>query len=193
MHSITISRKELDKSPEHIKSIRPDLHYVGVDVCDCNNDDVSKGFADEYVLTDGENFADTIRNLPGEFDAAVSSHNLEHCNHPMETLDAICSRLKKGGRLHLSFPCEDSVTFPSREGTLNFYDDPTHIYLPDFKAVIKRLVRDNGMYIDFAASSYKPFLAWLRGMIQNCFNKHSASGCIWYYYGFVSVIIAHKK
>ena len=90
-------------------------------------------------------------------------------------------------------PSALAVELTARQGTLNFYDDPTHIYLPDFKAVIKRLVRDNGMYIEFASKSYKPFLAWLRGMIQNCFNKHSASGCIWYYYGFVSVIIAHKK
>ena len=39
----------------------------------------------------------------------------------------MCISLKKGGILYMAFPCEESITFPSREGTLNFYDDPTHV------------------------------------------------------------------
>ncbi len=185
MKSLPLKAKILDvgcglNSPERFKSIRPDLYYVGVDVCDC--DEATKKFADEYVVTDGEKFAGTIRNLPGEFDAAVSSHNLEHCNHPMETLDAICSRLKKGGRLHLSFPSENSVTFPSRIGTLNFYDGETHIYVPDFKAVMKRLIRDNKMFVEFAAPSYRPFFGRMAGMLQNLFMREKTTRLIWYYY-----------
>ncbi len=131
--------------------------------------------------------------MPDEFDAAISHHNLEHCNHPMETLDAICSRLKKGGMLYLAFPSERSVTFPSRKGTLNFYDDGTHIYLPDFKAVMKRLIRTNGMSVDFVAESYRPFLPSLIGMFQKHIIKDRATYYIWCYYGFVTIITAHKK
>ena len=180
-------------SPEHTKKLCPDIYYVGVDVCDYNNDEKSKTLADKYIMTSGENFAETIKNLPDEFDAAVSNHNLEHCNHPMETLDAICSRLKKGGKLYLAFPSEKSVTFPSRKGSLNFYDDGSHVYLPDFKAVIKRLIRNNGMSIDFAEASYMPFLAKIIGMFQNRIIRDRATYYIWCYYGFETIITAHKK
>ena len=180
-------------SPENAKHLRPDVFYVGIDVGDYNTDEKSKTLADKYIITSGDNFADTIGNLPYEFDAAISNHNLEHCNHPMETLDAICSRLKKGGRLYLAFPSEESATFPSRKGTLNFYDDSTHIYLPDFKAVMKRLIRNNGMSVDFVARSYRPFLARMIGMIQKFIIKDRATHFIWCYYGFETVITAHKK
>ena len=180
-------------SPENTKLLRPDLYYAGIDVGDYNTDEASKNAADEYILTSGENFAETIGNLPEEFDAAISSHNLEHCNHPMETIDAICSRLKKDGRLFLAFPCEMSVIFPSRKGTLNFYDDSTHINLPDFKAVMKRLIHDNRMSVDYVSYSYKPVLGWLLGMLWNIFEKDRVNRLIWCYYGFETIIWAHKK
>ena len=114
-------------SPEMTKKRRPDIYYAGIDIDDYNTDDISKKLADEYILTDAENFAKTIRSLNISFDAAISSHNLEHCNYPMETIDAICNRLKGWGVLYLAFPSENSVNFPSRINTLNFYDDSTHI------------------------------------------------------------------
>ena len=38
--------------------------------------------------------------------------------------------LKKGGIIYLVTPSEKSIDFPSREGTLNYYDDKTHKYKP---------------------------------------------------------------
>ena len=149
--------------------------------------------ADEYILTSGEDFADTIDNLPSDFDAVISSHNLEHCNYPMKTIDAICGRLKKEGKLFLCFPSENSVTFPSRIGTLNFYDDITHREVPDFKAVMKRLIRDNRMSVDYAAAQYRPFIGHTIGSIYNLLFKKKSSRLLWYYYGFETMIWAHKK
>ena len=180
-------------SPENTKRIRSDLYYVGIDVGDYNTDELSKKLADEYIITTGEDFANTIKNLPHEFDAAVSWHNLEHCNKPMETIDAICSRLKTGGRLYMGFPSEQSVIFPSRKGTLNFYDDETHQYVPVFKDVIKRLVKDNRMFIDFVAQNHQPIFYRAAGIFIDRIITDRNTKFTWPHYGFETVIWAHKR
>lgn len=189
-------------SPERIKKLRPDLYYVGVDVGDYNNDETSLSMADEYIITTGEDFAQTIRNLPQDFDAAISSHNIEHCNKPLETLDAICGRLKQDGRLYLAFPSEKSVTFPSSQtSTVNFYDDETHIYLPNFREIMKKLIHDNKMRVDYVVPEYRPLILRLRGAfhyhVGGAFHyffggKNTEYG-FWEYLGFETKIWAHKK
>ncbi len=129
----------------------------GLDIGNYNNTETSLSYADEYILTTGEEFAKTIASLGSDFDAVISSHNLEHCNYPMETLNAMCSCLKPGGKLYLAFPSEASVLFPCRTGALNFYQDDTHIYLPVLRDIMKKLIRDNKMNVDFVDGSYKPF------------------------------------
>ena len=107
-------------SPASTKELTRDCYYVGVDVGDYNQTSQSISMADEYHVFAPENFAEGIDGLPKDFDAVVSSHNLEHCNKPYETLRAMCRSLKRGAMLHLSFPNSDSVNFPHRDGTLNF-------------------------------------------------------------------------
>ena len=55
----------------------------------------------------------------------------------------MCISLKQDGILYMAFPCEESVTFPSREGTLNFYDDPTHINIPIFDDILDQIKSNN--------------------------------------------------
>ncbi len=116
-----------NQSPERFKSIKPDVYYVGVDVGDYNNSLTSINSADEYHIFRSDEFDKGISRIPHLFDAVISSHNFEHCNHPDSTLDAMCSKLKSGGRLFMAFPSEKSVHFPSRGVVLTFMMIP-HIY-----------------------------------------------------------------
>ncbi|MDR1653380.1 MAG: class I SAM-dependent methyltransferase [Prevotellaceae bacterium] len=115
-----------NNSPQKTKALRPDIHYVGLDIEDYNQQIPVNHFADEYILTDPSKFADEIEKRIGEFDAVISCHNLEHCNDYRRVIDAMFGALRPGGYVYIAFPCENSVHFPSRKGTLNFYDDPTH-------------------------------------------------------------------
>lgn len=142
-------------SPMLTKMLAPDCCYVGIDVANYNNPDAVLDYADEYKLFTPEGFAEGIAGLEEEFDAVISSHNIEHCNRPKETLAAMCDKLKKGGMMYMAFPSEASADFPHRNKTLNFYDDPTHIYLPEFDDVLQSL-KENGMEIVFSSKEYKP-------------------------------------
>lgn len=151
-----------NNSPETTKNWRNDIYYVGLDIEDYNNSMSSLSRCDEYIISDPENFSDKILSIKHSFDGVISSHNLEHCNKPWKTIDAMCMKLCRGGKMYLAFPSEKTIDFPSRNGTLNFYDDPTHIFLPDYSKIIKRL-EENGMRILFSRKQYKPIYYRIMG------------------------------
>jgi SAM-dependent methyltransferase len=71
--------------------------------------------------------------FPSEtFDLAVMSHILEHLCDPCRAVCETHRVLKHGGILYCEVPSVMSIFVPSisfglrKEGTINFYDDPTH-------------------------------------------------------------------
>jgi len=179
-------------SPGLIKRLRPDVHYTGIDVGDYNQPSSAIDLADEYLICDPREFAERISTL-GPFDAIISAHNLEHCNEPYEVVCSMISVLKRGGALYLSFPCEDSVSFPSRVGTLNFYDDPTHQHVISFDRIIGYL-GDGGCSIQFASRRYRPLLLFLLGFFSEpkSISSNRVIDGTWAYWGFESLIWAKR-
>lgn len=183
-------------SPARVKDQRPDIVYTGLDVNDFNHAIPPDLHADRYLVVSPQNFASEIETLKGSYDAVISSHNLEHCLEPDRVLSAIVSALKPNGRLYLSFPAEESVNFPSRKGTLNFYDDPTHREVPKFRAVIDKL-EQHGMTIELARKRHRPPILFLAGLILeplSILTGRTMPGLsTWALYGFESVIWARRR
>lgn len=179
--------------PSRFKSIRPDLYYVGIDVGDYNNSREDIRRADEYIVTSPDLFPKSISELGQRFDAVVSSHNLEHCNHPEETLVEICGVLKTGGLIFLAFPSEESVYYPKRKGTLNFYDDATHIWVPNWSTV-QKILKMQGISIIKSKKNYRPFIHLICGMIFEPLSRYykRVFPGTWALYGFESVIWGRK-
>jgi SAM-dependent methyltransferase len=180
-----------NNSPFRVKSQRPDVYYIGLDVGDYNQ--TQPEMANQYVVVPPEAFVDEIDKLAGSLDGVISSHNIEHCNDPSAVTLAMALSLKPGGRLYMSFPSEQSVTFPNRGGCLNFYDDPTHQQLPRFNEIQESL-RAAGLDIVFAKQRYRPPMLWLLGALMEPISRlrqRIAPGT-WAYWGFESVIWATK-
>jgi SAM-dependent methyltransferase len=183
-----------NNSPFKIKSIFVHIFYTGIDIGDCHQ--TKPNLADKYIITSPDNFADKILEMKNSFDVVVSAHNLEHCNHREKTLAAMCEALKKTGMLYLSFPSEKSVDFPSRSGTLNYFDDHTHKYQPPEYNKIIEILLSNNMEIIFSSKSYKPIIPFLVGfMIEPISKKQKrllSCRLTWSYYGFETIIWAKK-
>lgn len=184
-------------SPYLVKMQRPDLYYVGLDVGDYNQTVDPTRFADEYILTPPEKFADAIAALGCRFDAVISSHNIEHCDDPDGVLTAMSRALRKSGRLYMSWPSEPSLHFPSRKGCLNFHDDPTHQHMPSFDAVVGTVERE-GAVATFKSRTYKPPLPWLVGLLLEPISsvtkkKVAFMQATWAFYGFESVVFFSKN
>jgi SAM-dependent methyltransferase len=183
-----------NNSPYRIKCQRPDLYYIGLDIENYNQNTSPNRVADSYVLTSSENFPHEIWKLKDQLDAVISAHNLEHCDKPVDVLRAMVSSLKEGGRLYLSFPCEQSVFFPPRRGTLNFYDDLTHKQMPNLEEV-RSLIEAEGLQIDFLAGHYRPHILKAGGMLLEPFAQffnRTIPGFTWSFYGFESIIWASR-
>jgi SAM-dependent methyltransferase len=179
-------------SPHLVKSLFPDCTYTGIDVSDYGQ--TKTNLSDRYVIVDSNRFPDGIKALGKKFDAVISSHNLEHCEDRDATLNAMMAVLKNGGRLYMSFPSETSVTFPSRAGCLNYYDDPTHKSTPpDFGATID-LLSKKGFLILYSVKRYRPLLFWALGLLSEPISRRRGRmRGTWEYYGFESIIWAQQR
>ena len=183
-----------NNSAYKIKSCLPNSYYVGIDIGDYNNDNDVNLYADKYILTTPINFVESISSISFKFDAVISSHNLEHCNDRYGTLNAILDKLKDGGKIYLSFPSEKTISFPKRDGCLNYYDDPTHKDCPPNYNRVLEIIKNKSFNILFSTPSYKPFLLNRYGFFANLisyFTKKVSLG-VWEWWGFESIIIAQK-
>ena len=181
-----------NNSPFQIKSLLPNSTYTGIDIADYNQ--TRPNPADRYILTSPENFTKAIERFDAEFDAVISSHNLEHCDDRDGTFLAMLRAVRLNGKIFVCFPCEASVTMPSRPGTLNYYDDPTHkTKPPDFDRLIA-ICAENGFEIIFSAKRFKPAALWLLGLVCEPISriKRKVLRGTWALYGFESVLIARK-
>jgi SAM-dependent methyltransferase len=196
--SIPKSAKVLDvgcgnSSPVITMTARPDLRYTGLDVCDYEQEAPANDYSEEYVVVSSENFAAEIMKRQNRYDAVICCHNLEHCTEQEQVLIAMLRALRKNGTIFLAFPCADSVRFPSREGTLNFFDDKTHTKPPDFPWILNTL-SEEGFKITFAQRRYRPWRHFMIGLLLEPISrmKKKVIKGTWSLYGFESIIWAKK-
>jgi SAM-dependent methyltransferase len=182
-----------NNSPYMTKKLLPGCHYTGVDVGDYNQK--RPNVADEYVVCDPQHFAKAIEALPKNYDAVISSHNLEHCNDRYQTLSAMTKSLAQLGMLYLSFPSEQTTEFPSRDGTLNYFDDSTHKSNPPSLATVMDVLQSSDMDVDFCSSQYQPIIYRIMGAIVEPISRSRKKVMLgtWEYYGFETVLWATKR
>lgn len=196
--SIPKSAKVLDvgcgnSSPVITTTARPDLRYTGLDVCDYEQASPASDYSEEYLVVSPENFAAEIAKRPNSYDAVICCHNLEHCTEQDQVLVAMLRALRKNGTIFLAFPCADSIRFPSREGTLNFFDDKTHTTPPDYSRILNTL-SEEGFKITFARRRYRPWRLFMIGLVLEPISrmKKKVIRGTWSLYGFESIIWAKK-
>lgn len=181
-----------NNSPYRFKKILPHCRYTGIDIGEYNQ--TKPNSADSYIITQPEAFTSEIAKLANSFDAVVSSHNLEHCNDRQGTLSAMLESLKPGGLIYLSFPCEESINFPNREGTLNYFDDSTHREAPPgFDDLISELT-NGGFQVLYAERRFRPKVLSLFGRFVEPISARKRRNLrgTWEYWGFESIIWAKK-
>lgn len=184
-----------NNSPRRVKNAKPNSYYVGIDIADYNQKINPSNYADEYIVTNSDEFTESILKIEKNFDAIISRHNIEHCEKRFETLKAMISKLNNEGKIFLSFPSEESKFFPSRNGTLNYFDDKTHIAEPpDFKITLS-IIKEFNLKIIYANKKYQPKLLKIIGFLIEPISRLRNKVMIgtWENYGFEAIIIAKKE
>ena len=188
-----------NNSPSITKRWFPGCHYTGADIQRYNlsgeDDEAMNAF---YLLgPDGSGYA----SIPDDsFDFAILNHVLEHMAEPEKTLAAVCSKLKPGGYIWIAFPSLRSLSLPSSEDeTLQFCDDPTHVYLPDIREVANVLLA-NGVKVMHAGRSREGFFTTLADVTKllkryarkMMTGRFSGRG-LWYLLGFEDHVLGQRR
>lgn len=116
-------------SPSIFKLFFPKAHYTGLDrETDYELSPADKEKMDAFILFD-LNVGDWSLIPDENYDVITMVHVIEHIQRGEEVLENLWRKLKPGGYLYVETPTERSLYLPSMPGTLNFFDDPTHVRL----------------------------------------------------------------
>ena len=176
-------------------SLFPSCEYYGVDLNkDYNNNDedfrVMKCFY-EMDLTNLD-----FHLIPDDyFDGIWIVHVIEHLHNGDKVIENLVGKLKVGGYFYVEYPGSRSTKLPSMYGTLNFYDDLSHVRLYSVKEleelfvkkgckVIKGGTRRNLYFI--LISPFRIFGHWIRG-------KKLIGNIFWDLLGFAEFIYVRKE
>ncbi len=201
-HNFTLNPVILDAGcgnhfPSIIKQWLPLCTYHGIDRDRDNLDQADKLACDAFFEADLE-ISDLSFTKNNFYDGIILSHVLEHITNGEALIKQLYEKLKPGGFIYIEVPSERSLRLPSGIGTLNFYDDPTHVRFysraeifcileeNNFE-VIKAGVRRNWIKAIFSPLFYAPLQ--LKTLIKyRCLNARG----LWDLLGFAEYVLAKK-
>lgn len=130
----------------------------------------------------------------GRFDIIILSHILEHLLNGLEILDEACRRLAPDGLIYCEYPRLASTRMPSAYGTLNFWDDPTHVRLYSLMEILNVL---NGNRIRAEAFGVRRFwpriaIAPVRVLHSLITERRLRGGDLWDLFGFAEYVLGRR-
>lgn len=187
-----------NNSPSVTKHWFPDCDYSGADIQRYNIDERDDAAMDHFYLVkaDGSGYD----SIPDDYyDFVVLHHVIEHMQNSTPILASLCRKLKPGGYIWIAFPSLRSLSLPSAaEGTLQFCDDISHVYLPDVREVSNTLLA-NGVTVLHAGKT-RDAVRMLLGILvlpvtiikRVLTGKLSALG-LWYILGFEDHVFGRRS
>jgi SAM-dependent methyltransferase len=103
----------------------------------------------QRVFTADLNESD-LAEIPNDtYDYVIMNHVIEHLQNGLDVLDKLAPKLKVGGYIYIETPSYRTYNYPSADGFLNFYDDPTHVRVYDIHDVVDRLAMNGFRILKF--------------------------------------------
>jgi len=181
-------------SPSKTVALFPRCSYYGVDLNkDYNYNDKDtlalKGFY-EKDLTRLE-FDDIPNNF---FDFVMMAHIIEHLYNGDKVLELLAKKIKKGGHIYIEYPGQKSTTLPSMYGTLNYYDDPTHVRIYSVEEISNVM---KGLGFEILSSGVRRSWYYILSLPLNLLTyklrgKRITGALFWDLYGFAEYVYARK-
>jgi SAM-dependent methyltransferase len=182
-------------SASKTKSLFPNCTYHGLDIdrdySNSENDFKAMDFFYEMDLTKLD-----YSSIPNNyFDCILINHVIEHLHNGEEVLVHLLPKLKPNGLMYIEYPGSKSTKLPSMYGTLNFYDDLSHVRIYSAKElqrtftmndceVLNLGIRRN--FLCIAAMPFRILSALLKGSkIQGNF--------FWDFLGFAEFLQVRKR
>ena len=177
-----------------LKNRFPQIKYYGLDISkhynnDQNDFDVMEDFY-EMDLTKLQ-----FETIPdNHFDCIILSHIIEHLYNGELVLEALFPKLKSGGHIYVEWPSKRSAFLPSMKGTLNFFDDDTHVRFYDTHLLANLFMRNNFQMLKMGTKrDYWMMALWPYNFLKQLLKGQLRAVLFWDFLGFASVVFAKKK
>jgi ubiquinone/menaquinone biosynthesis C-methylase UbiE len=194
-HFVLLDVGSGNHSASKTKMLFPECEYHGIDLQkDFNNDESDFAAMSAFYEMDLTklNFSTIPDNY---FDFIRMAHVIEHLHNGDEVIKGLLPKLKKGGYIYIEYPGIKSTKLPSMEGTLNFYDDPTHVRIYSVKEVSAVLSDQNFKVISSGTRRNPAFLMAMPFSIAGSLikGKKVQGNMFWDLLGFAEFVLARKQ
>lgn len=173
----------------------PQCQYYGLDLNrDYNNNAADFALMKAFYEMDLTKL--DFKQLPDNFfDAILIVHVIEHLHNGDEVLKHLLPKLKSGGWLYVEYPGKKSTKLPSMKGTLNYYDDSTHVRLYSVPELMKLFEANGCTVVDKGtrrswfyvfATPGRILFRWVRG-------KSVTGNIFWDLLGFAEFLTVKKN
>lgn len=173
----------------------PKCEYSGVDLDkNYNNDENDFKLMKTFYEIDLESLAfDEIPN--GYFDFIMMAHVIEHLKNGDEVVAELLTKLKPGGYFYLEYPSMRSTRLPRMEGTLNYFDDPTHVRIFSLRQLYNLFMQNNCTIIKGGRRTHWPNILMMPFKIPHNLIKYKKimPSIFWDFLGFADYVLARKK
>lgn len=179
-------------SLETFRAAFPNCSYVGVDRRAYQGKQLGST-GDFHIINDDLEESSLNQVEDESADLVVVSHILEHLRRGLNLLDVAVRKLRTGGILYVAYPNPNSVRFPHRSGTLNFFDDPTHVTIIN-PVDLKQKVTQLGLTtVEAGISRQARHLALFpMGAVLSMLRGGVPGQVLWDLYGFECYLVARK-
>jgi len=186
-------------SPTLTKRWFPGCHYAGADIQRYNLSAADDAAMDEFFQL-GEDGSGYDAIPEASYDFVILNHVVEHMREPAPIVAKLCGKLKRGGLIWIAFPSERSLTLPhSVDETLNFCDDPTHVYLPKVSEIAGILRMNDVMVLD-EGRSHEGFWTTVADVVKlgkrlakKLFTGNFSGRGMWYLLGFEDHVLGQRE
>jgi SAM-dependent methyltransferase len=182
-------------SATKITSLFPNCVYYGLDL----NKEYSNSKEDFAVMKDFYELDLTkldYAKVPDHFfDMIVMTHVIEHLHNGDAVLPLLLTKLKPNGKFFIEYPGIKSTKLPSMHGTLNYYDDPTHVRIYSVEELSKIFLANNCEIIEkgIRRNWYYIFLMPVRMIVSLVKIGKLEGNIFWDLLGFAEYLYVKKK
>lgn len=173
----------------------PECRYSGVDNRrDYDNDAADYGAMERFYELDLTKLG--FGPIPdAAFDVLMMTHVIEHLANGDLVIAGLLPKVKSGGVAYVEFPSRRSAGLPSKKGTLNFYDDETHVRIYDV-AEVEKVFLDAGWSVlrSGARRDWLRILTTPAAMVKSKIDLGYVAGSVfWDLLGFADFVLAEKR
>jgi trans-aconitate methyltransferase len=173
----------------------PNCEYHGLDLNKNYNNDENdfKLMQSFYELNLEELNLDSVPNA--NFDFIMMAHVIEHLKNGDQVLVKLLAKLKPGGYLYVEYPGIRSTRLPRMKGTLNFFDDETHVRVYSLTELYNLFLKNNTEIIKGGTRRYIPNILMMPLKVIHNLIKYGKilPSIFWDFFGFAEFILIKKK